>query len=66
MWPLLEVVDECLSEPWLATLAGHLEGARGDTEEPPRRFGVVRHVADLFDRYGVHRPDMVRDWAAGD
>ncbi len=65
VWPLLEVVDGCLAEPWLATLASHLEGARGDTEEPPRRFGVVRHVADLFDRYGVHRPAMVRGWAAG-
>ncbi|MGN6869166.1 MAG: exodeoxyribonuclease V subunit gamma [Solirubrobacteraceae bacterium] len=66
VWPLLEVVDDCLSDPWLSALARHLEGARGDTEEAPRRFGVVRHVADLFDRYGVHRPDMVRGWAAGE
>jgi exodeoxyribonuclease V gamma subunit len=66
VWPLLEVVDDYLSEPWLSALARHLEGARGDTEEPPRRFGVVRHIADLFDRYGVHRPDMVRAWAAGE
>ncbi len=65
VWPLLEVVDDCLSEPWLAALARHLEGARGGIDEPPRRFGVVRHIADLFDRYGVHRPDMLRDWAAG-
>jgi exodeoxyribonuclease V gamma subunit len=65
VWPLLEVVDGCLADPWLSPLARHLEGARGDTEEPPRRFGVIRHVADLFDRYGVHRPDMVRGWAAG-
>jgi exodeoxyribonuclease V gamma subunit len=66
VWPLLEVVDDCLSDSWLSALATHLEGARGDTEEAPRRFGVVRHVADLFDRYGVHRPDMVRRWAAGE
>jgi len=65
VWPLLEVVDECLGEPWLATLARHLEGARGDPEDPTRRFGAVRHVADLFDRYAVHRPDMVREWARG-
>ena len=65
VWPLLEVVDECLGEPWLATLARHLEGARGDPEDPMRRFGAVRHIADLFDRYGVHRPDMVRAWARG-
>jgi exodeoxyribonuclease V gamma subunit len=66
VWPLVEVVDEYLAEPWLAALARHLEGARGGTDEPPRRFGVVRHVADLFDRYGVHRPDMIRGWAAGE
>ncbi len=64
VWPLLEVVDECLREPWLATLARHLEGARGDPEDPMRRFGVVRHLADLFDRYAVHRPAMVQAWAA--
>jgi exodeoxyribonuclease V gamma subunit len=65
VWPLLEVVDECLEEAWLTTLALHLSGARGDPDDPPRRFGVVRHIADLFDRYGVHRPDMLRAWAAG-
>jgi exodeoxyribonuclease V gamma subunit len=65
VWPLLEVVDECVGEPWLATLERHLKGARGDPGEPPRRFSVVRHIADLFDRYGVHRPDMVLGWLAG-
>ncbi|MGH2886747.1 MAG: exodeoxyribonuclease V subunit gamma, partial [Solirubrobacteraceae bacterium] len=64
VWPLLEVVDDCLGEPWLATLARHLDGARGDPEDPMRRFGAVRHIADLFDRYAVHRPDMVRAWVA--
>jgi exodeoxyribonuclease V gamma subunit len=65
VWPLLEVVDACLGEPWLATLSRHLEGARGDPEDPMRRFGAVRHIADLFDRYAVHRPGMVRAWGAG-
>jgi exodeoxyribonuclease V gamma subunit len=31
-----------------------------------RRFGALRRVADLFDRYAVHRPAMLRGWAAGD
>ena len=31
-----------------------------------RRFGAVRHLADLFDRYAVHRPAMIEAWAAGD
>ncbi len=31
-----------------------------------RRFGSARHLADLYDRYGVHRPGMLRAWAAKD
>jgi exodeoxyribonuclease V gamma subunit len=65
VWPLLEVVDQRLEEPWLATLAAHLDGARGEHGDPARRFGVVRRIADLFDRYAVHRPEMLRGWAAG-
>src|SRR3954452_13159212 len=36
VWPLLEVVDDCLDEPWLATLAAHLQSAYGndDPAEP--------------------------------
>ena len=63
VWPLLEVVDNHLSEPWLAPLAGHLRNAG-----PPgqlRRFATVRHIADLYDRYSVHRPEMLRSWASG-
>ncbi len=63
VWPLLEVVDECLNEPWLTTLERHLNGARAGPEDPPRRFSVVRHLAELFDRYGVHRAEMIRGWA---
>ena len=66
VWPLLEVVDACLGEPWLTVLAAHLDpGPDGDAPLGARRFGVVRHLAGLFDRYGLHRPEMVRAWAAG-
>ncbi len=57
VWPLLEVVDGALHEPWLALLAEHVR--------PERRFAAVAHLADLFDRYAVHRPEMVRAWAQG-
>src|SRR3954454_14986868 len=50
--PLLELVDDSLP------IAAHLSGAR--------RFGALRHVAELFDRYGLHRPEIVRAWAAGE
>jgi exodeoxyribonuclease V gamma subunit len=67
VWPLLGVVEACLSEPWLATLAAYL----GRTAVPPdevrdgRRLSVVRHLATLFDRYALHRPQMLTAWARG-
>ena len=64
VWPLLEVVGDCLEEPWLARLAAHL-GEPGDAARRARRFATVRHLAGLFDRYGLERPDMVLAWAAG-
>ncbi|MBX3314558.1 MAG: exodeoxyribonuclease V subunit gamma [Actinobacteria bacterium] len=29
-------------------------------------YGQARRIADLFDRYHLHRPQLVRRWAAGD
>jgi exodeoxyribonuclease V gamma subunit len=57
VWPLLDVVDGHLAEPWLGALATHLggTGAEADPNRRARRFGAVRHVADLYDRYGVAR-----------
>ncbi|MBW3578202.1 MAG: exodeoxyribonuclease V subunit gamma [Actinobacteria bacterium] len=67
VWPLLETVDAHLHEAWLTPIRAHLRAATGDdaTPTPARRYAAVRHVADLYDRYGVHRPEMVRAWAAG-
>ena len=62
VWPLLEVVGGCLDEPWLRSLRIHL-GNPDDADRRARRFATVRHVAELFDRYALHRPDMVRGWA---
>src|SRR4051812_5623821 len=64
VWPLLEVVEDSLGQPWLARLAAHL-GAPDDAIRRARRFSTLRHLADLFDRYALHRPAMVRAWAAG-
>ncbi len=69
VWPLLDVLDASLREPWLATVAGHLGvpagGGGADPLRRTRRFATARHLTDLFDRYAVHRPAMVRAWAAG-
>ena len=60
VWPLLEIVDAALDEPWLGPLAGHLQA------DGARRFAAVRHVAELFDRYALHRPELVLGWSAGE
>jgi exodeoxyribonuclease V gamma subunit len=74
VWPLLGVVEESLSEPWLATLAAYL-GADTDPTHPAdpmrparqsRRLTTVRHLAGLFDRYSLHRPEMLAAWAHGE
>ena len=63
VWPLIEVVEAHFDEPWLAPLAQHIRNS-GNLDES-RRFSSIRHVADLFDRYAVHRPDMLQRWAKG-
>jgi exodeoxyribonuclease V gamma subunit len=67
VWPLLEVVDGCLAEPWLRTLSAHLGGPQpgADPARRARRLATLRHLAELFDRYALHRPEMLRAWAAG-
>lgn len=75
VWPLLDVIDASIDQPWLGLLASHL-GHGADAEPTPddaatdalrrgRRFATARHLADLFDRYHVYRPEMVLRWAAG-
>jgi exodeoxyribonuclease V gamma subunit len=63
-WALLDVVDEQLDAPWLAPLKRYL-GPETDAVKRARRLGIVRHLAELFDRYALHRPDTVRGWAGG-
>ncbi len=65
VWPLLDVVEACLDEPWLAPLAAHLGGMGADASNRARRLSTVRHIADLYDRYAVHRAAMLRTWAEG-
>ncbi len=66
---LLEVVRQRPDDPELGPLA-RTGGGGGDRVEGADvagglSFAHARHVADLFDRYGVHRPDMVRNWSFG-
>jgi exodeoxyribonuclease V gamma subunit len=64
-WRLLEVIDDCLGEPWLAALSDYLGHGADSPDEmrQARRFRAVRHLAELFDRYALHRPEMIGAWA---
>jgi exodeoxyribonuclease V gamma subunit len=64
-WPLLAVVEQSLSEEWLAALATYLGVDDGASYKRSRRLSVVAHLARLFDRYAMHRPDMLASWRAG-
>ena len=68
VWPLLEVIDASLDEPWCATLATHLgHGLEGDEGllRRNRRYSVARRLAGLFSSYAVQRPTLVSDWREG-
>ncbi|MDQ3931937.1 MAG: exodeoxyribonuclease V subunit gamma, partial [Actinomycetota bacterium] len=66
VWPLLELVDAHRMEDWLAPLRPHLAHVEeAESARSSRRFSAARHIADLFDRYAIHRPEMVQAWASG-
>jgi exodeoxyribonuclease V gamma subunit len=67
-WPLLDVLDSCLDEPWAEVLARHLgHGQHGEEADLRlgRRFSVARRLAGLFASYAGQRPTLVDDWTQG-
>ena len=53
-WVVLAVADAHADDPLLGALGG-----------AGTRYGSARRIADLFDRYHLHRPEMVLAWAGG-
>lgn len=56
-WAILEVLHRSEADPLLAPLVETGSGAS--------RYRRSRRIADLFDRYHVHRPAMIRSWHGG-
>jgi len=68
-WPLLEVIDASLGQPWCHTLAKHLGHFDIDDEAElrrGRRYAVARRLAGLFASYARQRPQLLVDWLDGD
>ena len=66
VWTLLDVIDQCAAEPWCVPLGAHLGMQDGDRIRRGRRYATARRLAELFDSYGLHRPDMVTAWSSGE
>jgi exodeoxyribonuclease V gamma subunit len=71
-WPLLEVIDASMGEPWCHTLAKHLGEwdidfkIEGEAElRKGRRYAVARRLAGLFAGYARQRPQLLIDWLDG-
>jgi len=65
VWPLLEVIDQSLDEPWCRTLAthlGHFETGEEKELRQGRRYEVARRLAGLFASYARQRPQLLIDW----
>ncbi len=71
VWPLLEVIDRSLDDPWAGALARHLGHRAGEASgewtevRQGRRYSVARRLAGLFSAYSVQRPDLITAWRAG-
>ncbi|MEE6175428.1 exodeoxyribonuclease V subunit gamma [Mycobacterium sp. 050134] len=67
-WPLLEVIDCSLDQPWCRTLAthlGHFETGFEAELRRGRRYSVARRLAGLFASYARQRPQLLADWSDG-
>ncbi|MGE2832597.1 exodeoxyribonuclease V subunit gamma [Mycobacterium sp. SMC-4] len=65
VWPLLEVIDQSLDQPWCRTLAahfGHFEHGEEQELRRGRRYAVTRRLAGLFASYARQRPDLLVAW----
>jgi exodeoxyribonuclease V gamma subunit len=67
-WPLLAAIREHADHPSLQRLTHYLGGDQvlRAAVIDRRAWRFARNVADVFDRYVLHRSEMVTRWAAGD
>lgn len=57
VWTVLSVLHSAGSDEALAPLTRIPDGSTW--------FGKARRIADLFDRYDLHRPELILHWAHG-
>lgn len=68
VWPLLDVIDANLDQPWcrpLATHLGHFDSGDEAALRQGRRYATARRLASLFASYAAQRPQMLAEWNRG-
>ncbi|AWB92679.1 exodeoxyribonuclease V subunit gamma [Aeromicrobium chenweiae] len=68
VWPLLDIIDASMGEPWCRALSRHLGHEHTGVERElrqNRRYGVARRLAGLFASYAVQRPELITAWNEG-
>lgn len=57
VWVILDVLSDSAGDERMGALSRLHDGAT--------LFARARRLADLFDRYDLHRPDLIRHWSLG-
>ena len=69
VWVVLDELQQGAGDPALGPAGRVAPGSKPAGQVPQASngtwYGRARHLADLFDRYSRHRPELVRHWAAG-
>jgi exodeoxyribonuclease V gamma subunit len=60
-WKVYALLPELIGEPAFSTIAHYLQQDAGGL----KRFQLAGRIADVFDRYQFYRPQLLRDWGAG-
>jgi len=61
-WSVIAQLDRAEGQPELAPLVDYL----ADDPLGTKRFQLADRIAHTFDQYLVYRPEMIREWDAGD
>lgn len=64
VWPLLALLDDLPADDVYEPL--HLHLSDGAQRADRRRLPLARRIAELFDRYALHRPHLVARWTDGE
>jgi exodeoxyribonuclease V gamma subunit len=65
-WALLDVLPQSVSKRGFEIVRGFADDpAAWNGPVDAKEYGLARQIADVFERYVQHRPNLARAWSAG-